>query len=1236
MEKKKSDKTDRDLPQTSIPNSISCIFAGLTSLIGILVVIGWITGKHLLMAIFSCRIPTTPSPAILFIIFSILIVFLHYCKKPDSMRLILLISGAFMLLVSIFLLIISTLEIEPVLHYFGFALSRTTYGTNTFAASPLTSICLILIGLALLGIIIDNREIVYLPLYISFSVIVIGIMLVIAYIMGGAILFNIGMKLPTPTSSIAIVMLGTGIFIPSLKSQNESGSIASFPIKKHALTVIISFFIVTGLFTIIGHYSLKSYRQILLKNVQEQLASITELKASELVSWLDERKGDASVYYNNENFSRLVESVLVHRNDPRQKEALQKRMWIERDAHFYDHVFMLDADHQLVQDAPNHNHEVPTQIVENAEIAIKEDRVVFVDFYTNSDGNLELAVLSPIFSNQTRKPLGTLCMTVDPNNNLLPNLGNWPNPYKTSKIRLLRIRMDHFRIIVPKSIPTDTIHYTCHQLQRGKPSSIADMIIDGKQGILEGLNLDNNHAIAMFSKVPDTPWFILSQIETSEIYTPLRERLWLLLIAQIIILLAATLIIEIVWRKHKNSILARQIVMQNELIKEKDKYKRTIDSLIEGFQILDRNWKYAYINLKAAEYGKNPPEDYIGKTVMEMYPGFEKSELFQRFEQCLQYNNSDHFEYEFTYPDNTNEWFLFSVQPTDEGLVILTSNITKRKRAEMRIDHLNRVLHSIRDVNQLIVHETEKNLLIQRACDILVQNQSYRNAIIVLTDENYEPVEWHTAGQEKPLEMMISMFEQKIMPPCYKGAINKGEFVCITGSEKACPTCPLEPAYSDSQSIVIKLDHHGTLFGILHVIMEENIITDEEEKDLIIELADDVSFALNMMRNVKQKQTLEQQLQQARKLEAIGRLAGGVAHDFNNMLQTILGYADFLLDEFDLSEEQTDFTLEIKNAARRSADLTYQLLAFSRKQTVELRVIKINNLIQEILKMLRRLIGEHIDLIWKPGDNLLSVRMDPSQINQILMNLTVNARDAIKGNGTIVIETDMLYLDEKEKLERFELEKGKYVVLSVSDTGEGIGKEDMDKIFEPFFTTKQLGQGTGLGLATIYGIVKQNRGNISVYSEPGKGSTFRVYLPAFIETVIEPQAVVKVTPPKGVETIMLVEDSEQLLNLSKRQLEKLGYKVIAFTDPEKALNTFDPDHKPDLLITDVIMPVMSGKELWDRLREKSPDLNCLFMSGYTSNVISHHGVLDEGINFISKPFSVKDIAMKIREILGKA
>ncbi len=385
----------------------------------------------------------------------------------------------------------------------------------------------------------------------------------------------------------------------------------------------------------------------------------------------------------------------------------------------------------------------------------------------------------------------------------------------------------------------------------------------------------------------------------------------------------------------------------------------------------------------------------------------------------------------------------------------------------------------------------------------------------------------------------------------------------------------------------------------------------------------------------EEQETLRAQLNQLQKMESIGRLAGGVAHDFNNMLGVILGYTEMAMEKMDPAQPLFANLQEIHKVARRSADLTRQLLAFARKQTVAPKVLDLNETVEGMLNMLRRLIGEDVDLVWMPGKKLQKVKVDPAQIDQILANLCVNARDAISGVGRLSIETSNVSFDDAYCATRAEFVPGDYVQLVVSDNGSGMDRTTLKQIFEPFFTTKGVGKGTGLGLATVYGIVRQNFGFINVYSEPGKGTSFKIFLPQHKGEAVKFNAQAPAAPvAAGNETVLLVEDDPALLELSRMMLETLRYRVLSAGSPHEALELVENyQGEIDLLLTDVVMPEMNGRDLARHLLSLHPHLKCLYTSGYTADVIAHHGILEEGIQFIQKPFSTNDLACKVREAL---
>lgn len=391
----------------------------------------------------------------------------------------------------------------------------------------------------------------------------------------------------------------------------------------------------------------------------------------------------------------------------------------------------------------------------------------------------------------------------------------------------------------------------------------------------------------------------------------------------------------------------------------------------------------------------------------------------------------------------------------------------------------------------------------------------------------------------------------------------------------------------------------------------------------------------------QEHERLQNQLNQSQKMESIGRLAGGVAHDLNNMLSVIVGNTEMAMERVEPSAPLFEELNEIMDAARRSAELTRQLLAFARKQAISPRVVDLNRTVEAMLKMVGRIIGEQIELKWCPQKGLWLINIDPSQIDQIVANLCVNARDAIDGVGEIKIITENVVLDNLWCSNHPGAVAGEYVMLQLSDNGCGMDKSTLENIFEPFFTTKGLGKGTGLGLATVYGIVNQNSGLIEVKSEPGDGATFNIYLPRYMEMAAQEGAEALGAESESSSdekriTVLLVEDETAILKLTRILLEKEGYKVIAAESPLDAIEIAKRDHgKIDLLMTDVIMPHMNGSDLAANILSIYPDMRLLFMSGYTADIIAIHGVLGEEVNFIQKPFSKKELCSKVREALNK-
>jgi PAS domain S-box-containing protein len=395
-------------------------------------------------------------------------------------------------------------------------------------------------------------------------------------------------------------------------------------------------------------------------------------------------------------------------------------------------------------------------------------------------------------------------------------------------------------------------------------------------------------------------------------------------------------------------------------------------------------------------------------------------------------------------------------------------------------------------------------------------------------------------------------------------------------------------------------------------------------------------FAIAFVNDISDRKRLEDQLLQAQKMEAVGRLAGGVAHDFNNMLTVISGYNRMILDELSPLDPVRGCAEEVLKAADRAAALTKQLLAFSRRQVMQPCVMNVNAAIVHTEKMLRRLIGEDVELVLSLAEDVGNIKADPNHIQHAIVNLTLNARDAMPDGGRITVETANIRLDETYARTHLGVQPGDFVMVAVSDTGHGMDAETRRRLFEPFFTTKETGKGTGLGLATVYGVVKQLGGDIWVYSEPGQGTTFKLYFPRVAETAdAPPPSPVESDQAPSTETILVVEDEQAVRDLTVRMLRKLGHTVLPAADGAEALAIAKSYAGPiALLLTDVVMPNMSGRQVADELLRARPELKVLYLSGYTDHTVVHHGVLEDGVEFLPKPFSREALAKKIREVLS--
>jgi len=655
--------------------------------------------------------------------------------------------------------------------------------------------------------------------------------------------------------------------------------------------------------------------------------------------------------------------------------------------------------------------------------------------------------------------------------------------------------------------------------------------------------------------------------------------------------------------------IAKRKLVEKKLRESEEKYRLVVDNIADVITVMDLNLRFTYVSPSIIRLRGYTAEEVMAQTMEQIMTPESLRMVARVFEEEMTLEASGTadpgrtriLELEQYRKDGSIVWLenhTSALRDNEKkliGIISLSRDITERKRAEEEMKQMNIFLNAI------------------------IEN--IPNMIFLKDARDLRFVRFNRAGEEllgQSRDDLIGKSDYDFFPKMQADSFTEKDRDVLSGRKL----------------IDIPEETIQTRWGekILHT-KKLPILNERGEPSFLLGISEDIT---ERKRAEAEKENLQAQLMQAQRMESVGRLAGGVAHDFNNKLSVILGYTELAMELLDRADPIYQNLQQVMIAGKHSVEIVRQLLAFARKQIIAPEVLDINETMGGRLKMLRHLIGEDIDLVWSPGHGLWQVKMDPSQVDQILANLCVNARDAISGVGKVTIETRNTALDEACSAEHAGAAPGEYVMLAVSDNGCGMDRETQENIFEPFFTTKEVGKGTGLGLATVYGIVKQNKGFIEVASEPGKGTAFRIYLPRHGgETEEEVEAVEAKTPQGRGETILIVEDDVSVLHLTERILDHLGYAVLTSASPAEAL-TMAREYQGEihLLMTDVILPEMSGMDLAGEMLKIRPDIMTMFMSGYTADIIDRQGVLDKGVHFVQKPFTFDSLARKVREAMG--
>jgi PAS domain S-box-containing protein len=695
---------------------------------------------------------------------------------------------------------------------------------------------------------------------------------------------------------------------------------------------------------------------------------------------------------------------------------------------------------------------------------------------------------------------------------------------------------------------------------------------------------------------------------------------------------------------------------ENALLDSEERYQRLVELSPDAI-IVHTDGYVNFCNTAAVRLiGASSATELIGRSVFDYVPADTRELMYSRIARLSNGESLPTIEFKCLRPDGScidvemqSVFFSFENRSAIQAVI---RDVSDRKRAEAALQEANqraiteyeRLVERIAALGQTLGNARDLTTIFRALRDFSVVSVPCDGMIISLYDperETRKPAYCWT--DEKEFDT-TDLFEAPVREGLTGRAIRSGSVVIgndfgreLSSYENAVIIGDCSEGSRPKSALSAPMIVMGRTVGCVEIQSYQHEAFKEEHASAMRMAANLAATAVENVQLIEREQIQEEQLRQSQKMEAVGQLAGGVAHDFNNLLTVISGYSEMALSRLAKDDPLRRNIEQISKAGTRAAGLTRQLLAFSRRQMLQAKVLDLNSVVREMDDMLQRLIGEDVELVtlWKP--NLGQIKADPGQLEQVVVNLVVNARDAIPRGGKITIETGHTYLDEVYARQHANVRPGHYVVLSVSDTGAGMDAETQKRIFDPFFTTKGVGKGTGLGLSTVYGIVKQSEGNIWVYSEVGTGTTFKIYLPR-VDEVAEADELADVAPAfvGGSETVLLVEDEDLVRNLSIEILKEAGYNVVSAANGVEGLRiSKEFEGKIDLMITDVVMPQMSGRELAEHLGQLRPETRVLFMSGYTDDAIVRHGILDDNVAFIQKPFSPDLLAGKAREVLDR-
>lgn len=944
-----------------------------------------------------------------------------------------------------------------------------------------------------------------------------------------------------------------------------------------------------------GHYFFERQKEIAKKEKHDELSAIAALKVQQITNWRKERLADAKSLYTNPFMLQNIEIWL--QNDKPDGLANEILQWMDslRNLHKYHSILFIDSKKNVLLSAPaesgklgKHDHDLLSAVFSTQELFFSD---LHLEEYIK-DIHLDLAI--PILANQGNGPnlVGAFLIRIDPDTFLFPLTQAWPTPSQTAETLLVRREGDEVVVLNELRHKKGTVLNLRFSLHNEKQPAV--MAAQGRAGVVEGIGYRGVPVLAALRPVPDSPWFLVAKIDQTEAYEQIYRGAWLIGTITGISILASGLAAGFLWRHQRARFFRREYeleLQQEKLLQHSEFLSKYANDII---LLLDSNLKIIEANERAIQTYGYTHDELLQMNLKDLHAPETQAALGAQINKTRELNGIV-FETIHQRKDGTS----FPVESSDRLINIkgeafyqcIIRDISQRKLVEEKLRESRRRLSTL--------IENLPGMVYRCAYDRNWTMEYVSDGCIALT--GYQP--------EDLIENKTIAFNELIHPDYREYLYRKWQSIL---SRKEVFTAEYRITTKD---------------GTEKWVWEQGCGVYSERGDIL--------FLEGVITDVSERRKLEAQLLHAQKMESLGQLAGGIAHDFNNILTAIMGYASLLTMKMKKDDPLRRHAEQILASSERAAHLTSSILAFSRKQIIHLKPVNITEVIKGVEKLLLKLLGERIQFKTVLADEDFVVMADSNQLEQVFINLVINARDAMPNGGLLMIETERIVLDKKYKKTHGYGEPGVYALISVADTGLGMDENIKTKIFEPFFTTKEAGKGTGLGLSIVYGIIKQHNGYINVYSEIGRGTTFKIYLP-LSEKIAEYSRhdLENHEVSAGTETLLLAEDDNEVREFTKYILEESGYTVIESRDGDEAVDKFmENKDKIQLLLLDVIMPGKNGKEVYHEISRENPDVKVLFMSGYTANIIHKKGIIDNGLDVILKPVSPRKLLQKIREVL---